>query len=458
MRPKSKKQLSLSANWLAFEQAQELGAICRILDAHPTAGEMVWQDLLASGLAKEGGDAAGLSGEQVLRALIVKQLNEFSYRELAFHLADSSSYRKFCGLEWSQPPSKSNLAACIKAIRAETLDQINRMLVAYAKATKVDDGLKIRGDTTVVESNIHAPLDSRLLLDSVRVLTRTMRKLCIKLGSKQLIPDRNKRAKRRALGILNARNMKMRKPLYRDLVKVTEETIARAQELITKADAAIKRAAKRKNANRDEAIKLRQKLTHYMQLARRVVDQTRRRVFAGESVPASEKIVSLFEEHADVIVKDNRDTFYGHKICLSTGKSTLVIDCQILDGNPADSTLAQDMIDRHIEITGRAPRQSAYDGGFTSRANLEAIKAKGVEDVVFSKAKHLEVAEMARSTWVYRKLRDFRAGIEATISFLKRSFGLDRCTWKSLDSFKSYVWSSVVSFNLLVIARHQLKS
>ncbi len=200
MRPKSKKQLSLSANWLAFEQAQELGAICRILDAHPTAGEMVWQDLLASGLAKEGGDTAGLSGEQVLRALIVKQLNEFSYRELAFHLADSSSYRKFCGLEWSQPPSKSNLAACIKAIRAETLDQINQMLVAYAKARKVDDGLKIRGDTTVVESNIHAPLDSSLLLDCVRVLTRMMRKLSTKLGSKQLIPNRNKRAKRRAPG------------------------------------------------------------------------------------------------------------------------------------------------------------------------------------------------------------------------------------------------------------------
>ena len=116
------------------------------------------------------------------------------------------------------------------------------------------------------------------------------------------------------------------------------------------------------------------------------------------------------------------------------------------------------MIDRHIEITGKAPQQAAYDGGFTWRANLEAIKGKGLKDVAFSKARNLTIPDMARSTWVYRKLRDFRTGFEATISFLKRSFGLDRCTWKSLGSFKSYVWSSVLSFNLLVIARHQLQT
>lgn len=159
-----------------------------------------------------------------------------------------------------------------------------------------------------------------------------------------------------------------------------------------------------------------------------------------------------------MIVKDRRDTLYGHKICLSTGKSSLVLDCRVLDGNPADSTLAEDMINRHIDLTGHPPRQAAYDGGFTSRANLEAIKAKGVVDVAFSKARNLTIPEMASSSWVYKTLRDFRAGIEATISFLKRSFGLDRCSWKSFTSFKSYVWSSVVSFNLLVIARHQLQT
>jgi len=457
MRPKFKKQLSLSTGWLGFEQAQELGAISQVLSQHPKAGEKVWQDLASAGLAKEGAvGTSGLSGDQVLRVLIVKQLNGFSYRELAFHLADSSSYAKFCEFDWRQTPSKSTLAVCIKAIRAETLEEINRLLVGDAKTRKIDDGKKVRIDTTVVESNIHHPLDSNLLSDSVRVLTRLMRRGSRQMGSKLVIPDRGKRAKRRALGILNARRMEKRKPLYRDLVKVTEETIERAHLVIAAMDRAIHR--KKKDSAREALVAVRGELAHYTSLASRVVDQTRRRVFEGESVPAGEKLVSIFEEHTDVIVKDHRDTFYGHKICLSTGKSTLVLDCTVLDGNPADSTLAEIMIDRHIEITGAAPRQAAYDGGFTSLANLEAIKGKGVQDVAFSKARNLSVADMARSTWVYKKLRDFRAGIEATISFLKRSFGLDRCTWKSFDSFKSYVLSSVVSFNLLVMARHQLQT
>ena len=64
---------------------------------------------------------------------------------------------------------------------------------------------------------------------------------------------------------------------------------------------------------------------------------------------------------------------------------------------------------------------------------------------------------MAKSTWVYKKLRNFRAGIEANISTLKRAFGLDRCTWKGWEGFKSYVWSSIFAYNLQVIARIKLE-
>ena len=63
---------------------------------------------------------------------------------------------------------------------------------------------------------------------------------------------------------------------------------------------------------------------------------------------------------------------------------------------------------------------------------------------------------MVKSNWVYRQLKKFRAGIEAGISFLKRCFGLDRCTWRGFQSFKAYVWGSVLSHNLLTIARHRL--
>ena len=193
-----------------------------------------------------------------------------------------------------------------------------------------------------------------------------------------------------------------------------------------------------------------------MKLTQRVLDQTRRRIVGEETVPAFEKVVSIFEDHTDVIVKDRRDTLYGHKITLTGGSSSLILDCVISQGNPADSSLAEKMIQRHVELRGRAPRQVALDGGFASRPNLEAIKGMGVQDVAFSKCRGMEVHEMVKSSWVYRRLKRFRAGIEGNISFLKRIFGLGRCTWKGLPSFKSYVWSSIISFNLLVLARHLL--
>jgi IS5 family transposase len=188
-------------------------------------------------------------------------------------------------------------------------------------------------------------------------------------------------------------------------------------------------------------------------LVEKVIDQTTRRVILGESVPASEKIVSIFEPHTDIIKKDNRDIYYGHKVCLSGGASNLITDCLILDGNPADSDLTGQMLDRHKEIYGHYPLKAALDGGFASKKNLESAKGKGIKDVCFAKKRGMKEEEMCRSSWVYKRLRRFRAGIESGISWLKRCFGLTRCTWRSHESFKSYVWASVVSANLLTLAR-----
>ena len=88
--------------------------------------------------------------------------------------------------------------------------------------------------------------------------------------------------------------------------------------------------------------------------------------------------------------------------------------------------------------------------------NLEQIKDLGVQDVCFAKKRGLKVLDMVKSSWVYRQLRNFRAGIEGNISFLKRVCGLDRCTWRGRESFEAYVWSGIVAANLLVMARHVL--
>jgi IS5 family transposase len=308
-------------------------------------------------------------------------------------------------------------------------------------------------DCTVVSSNIHEPSDSSLLWDLVRVLARMLDQAKSRLDDLDIqFTDHTKRAKRRMLGVLNAKNKKARKKQYVDLIKVTRKTVGYAERAVSLLYGYVSTNAALMITTQAIA----EELEKYIELAWRVIDQTERRVIHGESVPASEKVVSIFEPHTDIVVKDRRETFYGHKICLTGGASNLIVDCVIVDGNPADSTLTGQMIDRQNDIYCRYPLKVALDGGFASKENLESAKAKGVKDVCFAKKRGLEVEDMCRSQWVYKRLRRFRAGVESGISWLKRCFGLSRCIWKGFRSFKSYVWASIVSANLLTLARKEI--
>lgn len=450
MRDKVPQQRSLTPVYVDHEHARELAAVSDILDELPELLDLVHADLTRSASAKLG--RRGLAAEQVLRLLVLKQMTGFSYAALAFHLVDSASYRAFCRVGvFSAPLKKSRIHWNVKALRGETLEKINRLLVAYAGEKLVERGRKVRVDSTVVESNIREPVDSSLLWDDVRVLTRLMKEACATFGDHMV--DHSRQAKRLAFKILNS-GKRVRVPLYSSLIKVTEKTIRDAGWIAEALDGHAKR---RKRALAVHAGLLAAKLRHFADLGRRVVSQARRRIINEEKVPSAEKVVSIFETHTAIIVKDCRSTQYGHKVFVTTGASSLILDCVIADeGNPADATMTEEMIDRQKVILGRAPRQAAFDGSFTSRANLEALKAKGVGDVAFSKARGLEVHEMVKSRWVYRELRKFRAGVEGCISFLKRCFGLGRCTWRTLDSFKAYVWGSIVSANLVILARYRL--
>jgi len=449
MRETHKIQPTLTEPWLDLPHAKELKAISDLLDQHPMLGALVAQ-AISPGKSKR---SAGLTGEQALRAMIVKQMNGFSYDELAFHVADSQTYRVFCKIGFTdQAPRRSTLAENIKRINASTLEQINRIIVGAANVAGIERGRKVRVDSTVSETNIHPPSDSSLLFDCVRVLTRLMTALR-ELGVQIKFSNRTRRAKRRWIGISRARGKSQRRRLYRDLVNVTDEVFAVATT-------AVKIARAHRPGSFDEVIRLGAligEIEHYLPLTRQVLDQTRRRVFDGETVPAAEKLVSIFEEHTDIIVKAPRETQFGHKVTLTGGASSMILDCVISDGNPADSSLAGTMIERQIDIFGRPPLKASFDGGYASKANLQSVKAMGVRDAAFHKKRGLKVSDMAKSPWVFKQLRNFRAGIEGCISFIKRVFGLSRCTWRSLASFESYIWASVVSFNLLVMARHLIE-
>jgi len=233
------------------------------------------------------------------------------------------------------------------------------------------------------------------------------------------------------------------------LIKVTDDAVIYGYMALDSLKGKKKRPATRK--------KIAEALEALCSLSLDVIDQATRRVIQSEKVPSEEKVVSIFEPHTDVIVKDNRETLFGHKIFIAAGKSGIVTDCLIERGNPADSEMFEKMVVRHKDRFGVAPRQTAADGGFASKDNLDKAKEMGVKDCVFHKKRGLTEEQMADSPWIYKKLRNFRAGVEAVISWGKRSFGLGRCVWRGWESFQSYVLSGVVAKNLVVMARAQLK-
>lgn len=442
MRAKRACQLPLTVNLGEHTHIDELREISRILDANPEILELVHADLTLRLNGDRGRNA--LTAEQVLRAALLYQMHTFSFRELAFEVQFNVAYRSFCRLGFKQSPSKSALHRDIHRITLESWEKVNRLLIGYALEAGIEDGKAVRSDCTVMKSTIHYPTDSSLLWDCVRKLTDLLDK------SSEVVSvsysNHRKVAKRRALAISNARGAKKRRPLYVELLQITRKTIGYARQVISALGM----------RHHHLAVVHSERITHFVKLADIVVEQTERRIVFDQSVPAAEKIVSIFEEHTDIIRKGGRETEYGHKLCVSAGASNLITDLVVLDGNPNDSTLTIDMMKRHTEIVGRNAEQAAFDAGFASIENLKLLKAQGISDVMFHKRTGLEIADMVKDSWLYRKLKNFRAGIEGIISFLKRAFGVDRSRWKSLRSFKTCAMSAVVSANLLTLARHKL--
>ena len=446
MREKRTIQCSIFERYAEHEIGRELQAMSDWLDLQPELLDWVDIDLRTRPVAATG--RKGLTTESVLRCAILKQYRQLSYDDLAFCLLDSLSCQSFARLTTEWLPKKAALQSVISAISDVTWERINQRLLQCACKARVEKGDMLRIDSTVTDAPIHDPSDSSLLWDSVRVLVRLLEGAAELAEGVTIVNYQNHRrvAKKRMHAIRYTRGQDKKVRLYRDLIEATEKSLGYLQEV------AVALHAVQVYLPMDYGA-WKQQVAHFKPLIYQVIEQTERRVFEGEKVPACEKIVSIFEAHTDIIVKGARDVQYGHKLNLSTGRSGLILDVVIENGNPADADRLIPMLDRHIAQYGKAPRQMAADGGYASLANLREAKGREVKDMAFHKKRGLTIENMVKSPWVYRKLRNFRAGIEAGISCLKRAYGLGRCTWKGLAHFRAYVWSSVVAHNLALFAR-----
>jgi len=395
--------------------------------------------------------------EVVLRMLVVKRLYQYSYRETERVVSDSLTLRQFCRVYLNSVPDEKTLMRWNNLLRGETLEKFNARVAELAVEHKVTKGKKLRTDGTVVESNIHPPSDSRQLADSVRVLERTVQRARrLSQAIRESVRKTGKRLTQKARELARAIGENARKrteaakeagqQLYRRLVEQTGQVVKQARQTLTHL-----RQVSGKTAER-----LAHTLENFIPLAEQVMDQTERRVFRNEQVPAQEKIVSIFEPHADIICrgKETKPVEYGHKIWLDEVDGGIVSHYRILDGNPPDERQWKPSLQAHRELFHHPPRQASADRGVYSPDNEQTARDMGVKHVILPKPgyKSQQRKTHERCKWFVAG-RKWHAGVEGRISVLKRAHGLERCLDHGQDGFQRWVGWGIIAGNLAVMGR-----
>jgi len=339
----------------------------------------------------------------------------------------------------------------------QTLKAVNDLVVRAAVELGLEDGTKLRVDTTVVQTDIHHPTDNTLLWDVVRVITRSVRRLAKALELRRIkgFCDRSRAARRRMYEIqrmTTRQRHEQQTHTYRVLIDIAEEVVGNAR-----AGLARTRTIRGKDMFADIAIEeLRRQIEHFCRLGDRVIDQARRRVLFGEQVAPDAKLYSIFEPHTDLIKRGKVRTpvEFGHKVFLAESAEGLITQYEVLKGNPPDEVHVASSLRRHRQAFGRAPQLYGSDRGFFSEQNVASCKHAGVKLVCIPQrgGKRTRRREAYEQSAVFKKGQRFRAGIEGRISVLFRGRGMKRCLAQGRDRFELWVGAAVLANNLMRIA------
>ena len=423
------------------------------LDDQPKIFERVRRDL-QRGLKKPDTGRTAMTPSQVLRSLILMRVKNWDYRELSERIADGYTLRRFTGFNSQRVPKHDAFNRAFNKLRPQTLQALNDLVLKAAVDLGLEDGKRLRVDTTVTETDIHHPTDNTLLWDVVRVLTRLIGRLG-KVLPKGIdnFSNRTRCARRRMQEIqrMTARQRHtQQKGKYRHLIGITQQVVHNARGVLekTKDQCAVDPM--------DDIIigELRRKIDHYCRLGARVIGQSRRRVLEGEQVATEEKIYSIFETHTDLIKrgKIQKPIEFGHKIFLAESAHGLITQYRVLEGNPPDHVHVKPSLERHQETFGWAPAWYSSDRGFFSDENVKACPQVKLVCIPQRGGKRTSQRQAFERSPEFKKGQRFRAGIEGRISVLFRGRGMKRCLAEGRDRFEVLIGAAVLTNNLMNIA------
>jgi IS5 family transposase len=396
--------------------------------------------------------------EVILRMLVVKRLYGWSYEQTERFVCDSIVLRQFCRLYLESAPDDTTLIRWANQIGPGTLASLNDRVVELARSVKVTRGRKLRVDSTVVETNVHHPTDSRLLGDGVRVVSRLLRRAREALGKeashlgKEAFRTRNRSVRRLT--------KKLHRIALRKGEKAAEELKEAYEKLVRITRSSLRQAKRVGQALRERADersrRLAEKLDHYVPLVEQGIDQAVRRVLREEQLPAAEKVLSLFEEHTMIITrrKVGKPREFGRKVLLDEVDGGIISRYEVLKEAGREHPHLPESIDGHRRLFGWAPELLTADRGLYSKEGEETAKRAGIRRVALPQSSRLtkKRKEYEEQRW-FKRAFGFRAGIEGRISVLRRSYDLDRCPYHGEQGMGRWVGWGVVVHNLAKISQ-----
>ena len=418
----------------------ELGLMDTVLEQNPRLIKLLENDITQGKPSSIFGRQDTPSVEQIIRAAIYKEMKNLDYRSLEYAQEDSKICEKFVKIDPYRPYSFQVWQKYISRISVEKLELFMIEMNKIAITEGLEDVKEFRQDTTVVETNIHYPTNNSLVWDCIKESERLLTHLKEEIEN-FTFEEYKKKAKRLYFKINVERKEEKRVKLFQKQLKMFIECINQVSNIVKK---------KSKYEVTVKAVGLITSLELLIPIMEKVYLMTERREIYGEKVPVAEKIFSIYEQHTDIIVKGQREAQFGHKINVSSGRSNIILTCEILEGNPKDSEIYQGTIKKVIKDYGITPESSIADGGFASTSNIEYSKKAGIVNIVFNKIRG-SMENIARSKWKENKLKRWRSGIEAIISNLKRGFQIFRCNWKGLAHYGQKIFWSIIGYNLRVM-------
>lgn len=427
---------------LKFEKSDwssnpEFGLIDTLLEMNPQLYQLVSADILGPEKTSPFGRGDVPSVEQIVRASIFKEMKGLDYRELEYAQTDSRICATFIKLDMRQPFSFQMFQKYISRISVESLQKILVEINKIAIAEGYEDLSKMTQDSTVVKSNIHFPTNNSLVWDCLKESHRLLEQLNKEIKSLNF-EDYRKGAKKVYFKINVIKSEDKRAKLFARQLQTFAKTINQVSNAI------------KKKSTSWRSMALQEALKDLFPVLGQVYAMAYRKEILKESVPVDEKLFSIYERHTDMIKKGGREILFGHKVNLASGKSNLILDCDIVRGNPKDSSLYGPTLERVLNNYKIVPRDIVVDGGYTSQDNLECSKAKGIVNIVFSKIVG-SMKNVVSSSNLETRLKKWRSKIEAIISNLKRGFNIRTCNWKGWEHFQSKVLWSVLGYNFRVL-------